>query len=554
MTDDGACEPRWAGSVSRAPSTCAAGWLMRMICVTCALAVSVNVVLAQDELIAAGAGEHAWFAAVAPEEGANGVPFRLFHHATDMNGPHFRVPAELPRLPGAMTAYGDRVWLLFEPESGRAGRPRRELLTLSTRRNPATGLYFYQPPDRMELLPSLDADGVVAGVTATEAGVAVLVVPPPWRSAGVEAGEGSTAASPGLVEPRLHWFHQRDWHELPLPEMEDGLRPVAIARAGDPVRLVIASMPAAAGSTELVLHTARDASVTEWSAQRVTLPGGVRFAGLVELGGQIGVVLRPSDAQSWRVMTVRPGGLTGEIDFVPDFRQARIVGLRDRAMMIEAQRGQSFRISSVDLATGAATGPEELQPQRAASNPESMVPLGIMVVLVVVVMALVVRPLPRLERALVPEGTRLLDMPRRAGALLIDLAPAAAIALLVTGAEPHTLLIFPVFSPPTVELLPMVLTVVLTAVHSVVAELLVGRTLGKIVMRGHIITMAGKPPRPAQVLARNLLKAITLAIPYLVLFVALNPYRQHLGDIVARTFVIADPRATNTKDEQDTSS
>jgi uncharacterized RDD family membrane protein YckC len=76
--------------------------------------------------------------------------------------------------------------------------------------------------------------------------------------------------------------------------------------------------------------------------------------------------------------------------------------------------------------------------------------------------------------------------------------------------------------------------------HSTLSELAWGRTVGKAMVGGRVIALSGGPPRPKQVLVRNLFKALALAVPPLALLVLLNPNRQRLGDLVAGTVVVAD--------------
>ena len=54
-----------------------------------------------------------------------------------------------------------------------------------------------------------------------------------------------------------------------------------------------------------------------------------------------------------------------------------------------------------------------------------------------------------------------------------------------------------------------------------------------------------------QVLVRNILKLVVLIMPPLVIFVLLNPYRQHLADIVARTIVVVEYTTEEGEEQSD---
>ena len=65
-----------------------------------------------------------------------------------------------------------------------------------------------------------------------------------------------------------------------------------------------------------------------------------------------------------------------------------------------------------------------------------------------------------------------------------------------------------------------------------------GTSLGKRLFGLHAVTTDGRPPRPWQVIVRNLFKVVTLIVPPLAIFVLFNPTRQRLGDVAARTIVV----------------
>jgi hypothetical protein len=83
------------------------------------------------------------------------------------------------------------------------------------------------------------------------------------------------------------------------------------------------------------------------------------------------------------------------------------------------------------------------------------------------------------------------------------------------------------------------------ATYCLSAELLLGRTVGKVIMRTIIISESTRPPAAWQTLVRNLFRVVELTPPFwvLALVVLLSPNRQRVGDVFARTVVVRQARA-----------
>ncbi|MEW6250699.1 MAG: RDD family protein [Planctomycetota bacterium] len=77
-------------------------------------------------------------------------------------------------------------------------------------------------------------------------------------------------------------------------------------------------------------------------------------------------------------------------------------------------------------------------------------------------------------------------------------------------------------------------------VYSLIMELTLGRTVGKIAVGTRVLADTGTPPRPWQVVVRNAVRLLELAPPLwlLAFLVVLSQNRQRLGDIFARTVVV----------------
>ncbi|MCD6364537.1 MAG: RDD family protein, partial [Planctomycetes bacterium] len=78
--------------------------------------------------------------------------------------------------------------------------------------------------------------------------------------------------------------------------------------------------------------------------------------------------------------------------------------------------------------------------------------------------------------------------------------------------------------------------------YSIAMEWRYGATLGKMIFKLRVVAEGGRRPSVREILLRNLSRMILLTsgylLPLLVLFPLLNPARQRLGDILARTAVL----------------
>jgi uncharacterized RDD family membrane protein YckC len=81
-------------------------------------------------------------------------------------------------------------------------------------------------------------------------------------------------------------------------------------------------------------------------------------------------------------------------------------------------------------------------------------------------------------------------------------------------------------------------------VYTTAMELLVGKTVGKLVLGLKVVRLDGAEATRGMLLRRNLLRVVDLFPPMLLLVIA-SPLRQRVGDIAAETLVIVDAPQTN---------
>jgi len=140
-----------------------------------------------------------------------------------------------------------------------------------------------------------------------------------------------------------------------------------------------------------------------------------------------------------------------------------------------------------------------------------------------------------------PITIRLAGLLPRLVAAWIDLLPGYLLAMWVFHLSPMEL---SERWPPQpdgmswAQMLPAGLTVLIYLMHTIPAEMISGRTLGKIVMGIRVVRYDGSTIRPWQAALRGVLKTFDLLIWMLLILAILNPGRQRLGDLVGRTVVV----------------
>ena len=76
-------------------------------------------------------------------------------------------------------------------------------------------------------------------------------------------------------------------------------------------------------------------------------------------------------------------------------------------------------------------------------------------------------------------------------------------------------------------------------VHTAATEALAGRTVGKMILGLRVVRTDGGTPDTAALLIRNFLRVIDIFLIGM-LFIAVSPMRQRIGDVAAGTVVIRD--------------
>jgi uncharacterized RDD family membrane protein YckC len=497
----------------------------------------------------AASGHHLWFATPDPER-----PRRsLVHHvATDREVPAVRVAAVLEGSVEAIAAFEDRAWIVLAPRTGT--KPRREVVTLSTARNPASGLDYSWPREGPTLLPSLPGDVKLVDFIADAAGPVALFWPPEWRSSRVRrAAADGESPSPRL----LRLGRGQAWEEL--EGLPTGYAYERFAPFGIPTRSLSLLAPDPE-SPEMVAvvpvppsEAAEDRRGESGAVRRWPLPIGQVVAATSLPHAELLVARR-----EFGIIDLdypRERGLLELARLESPRGPWRIAATLDGLRYLE-ESGGGFRIRSIDPISGEAGPWEELGPPTFASGAWLHLPiLGALAISAVLALVLF-RPLAEREPPTIPEGSEPLAWPRRLAALAIDLVPGVAIAMAVFGVSLREFSLLPAWSLDAEATAPSALVIAITFLWGVAWEGVAGRTPGKMLLGGRVVSTSGDRVGAGRVLVRNLFKAVLLAAPILAIFTVLNPLGQGIGEVLSRTFVLGRQTKPGTEevaesDEQD---
>ncbi len=162
-------------------------------------------------------------------------------------------------------------------------------------------------------------------------------------------------------------------------------------------------------------------------------------------------------------------------------------------------------------------------------------------VLATVMMLLFWRRDPRLNQVVLPDDLALAGFIRRVGAGAIDLAPGVLGVMYAYGIGFEELLARRPGSAVAMTweaMEPGAIAIAVFLVHTTLTEMGSARTLGKLCVGLRVTSLDGGRPKAWQTLVRGVLKAFDLIAWLLLILPLIGPFRQRLGDMVARTVVV----------------
>jgi uncharacterized RDD family membrane protein YckC len=145
-------------------------------------------------------------------------------------------------------------------------------------------------------------------------------------------------------------------------------------------------------------------------------------------------------------------------------------------------------------------------------------------------------PAPEADPAQPPAKPRLAPIGVRFVAGLVDLAPILAVVAILHPANAANPLAN--IDQQSLEILGE-LAVATYILHILVAELICGQSIGKLVFGLKVMSSDGTPPKPWAIVLRNILRVFDVALlGFSLLIVFINPLRQRVGDLISGTVVV----------------
>jgi len=453
-------------------------------------------------------------------------------YTTTMAAP---IPAELPATPwrGAVRVTGvrgmaagrHRAWALLDVEPIEPDRPADE----------AGGPVGERPIEPVAGQP-LPADYGPAGLAmiASETGG--------WRQVALPAD---------LDAQRSHWLLAAS-RGRPLPAV------LSHDRADGAVMRV--DWPTLPDGVAELSRVPRGEEPTPWAPTWRTERYPVGFApdvAPVTVGGQIvlGAAEREGEALRVRLGLTRPQGWVelGEVVFesAPSGGWSLAPFGSDLAV-VAGTHPERFQLAVMTLDGELRTPPTPPVIDEAPSETPP-IPLPVLVLFTAALLLMLFwRRNPIAHRVALPSELRLAPLGTRALAGAIDLAPAVAVVMLLLQASPETMTVHWIGELRELDqMLAPGLAIVLYVIYGVVTEWLMGTSPGKRVLKLRVVALHGERATPKQIVIRNLLKVLDLLAWPLLVMPLIGAYRQRLGDLVARTLVVAPARPAEDEPPRD---
>ncbi|MEL6797600.1 MAG: RDD family protein, partial [Planctomycetota bacterium] len=208
---------------------------------------------------------------------------------------------------------------------------------------------------------------------------------------------------------------------------------------------------------------------------------------------------------------------------------------------------RSVTVAEISLVTGSLLAMGEATASSPVSRGEFQSLALLLVGAMIIVLVVVVRPSPTAAEPVLPPGTAIAPPGRRLVASIADLLPSifvTGIMLDITVLETLGPIALPVTG--SVDIVPLLVVLALSAAHSAGGEMLTGRSLGKAltgIFVARVDPMPGaspepgrfRPPTPGGAVLRNVLKWFLFPATAIVLS---DPSGRHRGDLFARSAVL----------------
>ena len=479
---------------------------------------------------AASSGTHFWWISKNPYETIS--RFELLHHAAADDERQFQVASTFAEKPIALAADGERVWLVFE-----ALNHKMEVVSGATQFNPASELWFIIHGGALQLCPSIAGESLES-LAAFDG--------EPW------------AIVQGQPDARV--LRGDQWISVQLPAAINECQTRMLVVAGGALNALGQS------SDNSIKRFKRESQAESQAESQVWIESPMKareFLYAVDHAARFACVTGSHDEQA--LNWVEAGELAPIMTIAfnkspPKATAGQVIGMGSGFGWI-AETGHAtektvFRQSWISvLSDGAAefSEPIELRAQISKASRWYHLPILGVLSLGAIIAAFLARalnsPLNPLEKARSKEGdidsqalAKELGTPfkkwRRLLATVIDLLPCAIASLVIFKDEYAIQILIPPLWSADIEIsLPYIAMVVAAITFSMFEEIIFGRSLGKRLMSGRVVSIHGAPAAWWQHIVRNLLKGLVLLSPVLAIPSLLNSTGAGIPEIISRTRV-----------------
>ncbi len=479
---------------------------------------------------AASSGTHLWWISNNPYETT--ARFELLHHAAADDERQFQVASTFAEKPIALAADGERVWLVFE-----ALNHKMEVVSGATQFNPASELWFITQGGALQLRPSIAGESLES-LAAFDG--------EPW------------AIIQGQPDARV--LRGGQWISVQLPAAINDCQVRMLVVAGGALNALGQS------SDHSIKRFKRESQAESKAESQVWIESPMKareFLYAVDHAARFACVTGSYDEQALNWVEAGELAPIMAIAFNKSFPKAgsgQVTGMGSGfAWIAETRRATQktmFRQSCMSVLSDEAaefSEPIKLRAQISKASRWYHLPILGVLSLGAIIAAFLVRalnsPLNPLEKARTKEGDMdsqaLAQKPeapfkkwRRLLATVIDLLPCAIASLVIfKDAYAIQILIPPLWSADIDISVPYIAMVVAAIAFSMFEEIIFGRSLGKRLMGGRVVSIHGEPAAWWQHIARNLLKGLVLLSPVLAIPSLLSPMGAGIPEIISRTRV-----------------
>ncbi|MCC7408179.1 MAG: RDD family protein [Phycisphaeraceae bacterium] len=513
-------------------------------------------------------------------EQADGSSVRVLHRGLEDGGNRVRSAGVLNGnlLPGGAASGGGRVWLVFtnravmgvrvgEGANGQVGYerfvgpPLPEGVSLRSLVANERGPWALVRVDDPGVLAEIDGEGG-RGVEDAWRFDPVLKMPvaATQRSGGAGATTRPTTAAADeheqdeesggrLREDRLLRLGAGGWRKAELPRGWSARARawMVMLEAGDDwPTLLSAEVGGAKG--EMVRSYRHEAGREGWMVSEHPVAEAWQLRALA-VEGQLMVGRRVTseatglDVDLW---VVRGGNLLsiGRMENAesPSAATWGLAPFGGQAVLVSGGREEALYWTGMDL-RGRVTIPAarlvEVEAQPFGRSPGVVVMVGLAVVMTVLAFMLLGRDQQAAELG---AGLVLAEYTTRLLAGLVDLAPCLVAGMVAFERWDLAALVseWPGRGTSWSSMAPGGIAMGLFIVHTMVGEMIWGRSLGKWMLGLRVVEADGSRPAWWQVATRGGLKVLDLLLPPLLVLMVISPLRQRLGDLAGKTVVIQE--------------